>query len=54
MGLSFRFAMCWFAGTGSAQQISTAKLPVLSIVLKKNIVIKGLDLVVRTCSKEKV
>ena len=34
--------MYWFADTGTAQQISTAKLPTLSKKLKKCMVIKGL------------
>ena len=38
--------MYWFAGTGTAQQIiSTANLPVLSKLLKKSMVIKGLALI---------
>ena len=38
--------MCWLVGTGNAQQtINTAKLPVLSKVLKKSIVTKGLVLI---------
>ena len=37
--------MSWFVGTGTAQQISTAKLPVLPKILKKCIVIKGLVLI---------
>ena len=37
--------MYWFAGTGIAQQIiSTAKLPILSKILKKSMVTKGLAL----------
>ena len=36
--------MYWFASTGTAQQISTAKLPVLLKFLKKTMVIKGLAL----------
>ena len=30
--------MHWFAGTGTAQQISTAKLPFLSKILKESMV----------------
>ena len=38
--------MYWFAGTGTAQQtISTAKLPVLSKILKNGMVTKGLALI---------
>ena len=37
--------MYWFAGTGTAQQMSTAKLPVLSKSLKKSMVTKGLALI---------
>ena len=34
--------MYWFVGTGTAQQFSTAKLPVFSKILKKSIVTEGL------------
>ena len=34
--------MCWFVGTGTAQQISTAILPVLLKILKKSLVTKDL------------
>ena len=37
--------MCWFAATGTAQQMSTAKLPVLSKSLKRSMVTKGLALI---------
>ena len=38
--------MYWFAGTGTEQQIiNTAKLPVLSKILKKSMVTKGLALI---------
>ena len=38
--------MCWFAGTGTAQQIiSTAKLPVLPNILKKSMFTKDLALI---------
>ena len=38
--------MYWFAGTGTAQKIIiTAKLPVLSKILKKSMVTKGLALI---------
>ena len=38
--------MYWFAGTGTAQQIiNTAKLPSLSNILKRSIVLKGLALI---------
>ena len=38
--------MYWFAGTRTAQQISTAKLPVLSEILRKSMVTKGLALII--------
>ena len=37
--------MCWFAGTSAAQQMSTAKLQVLSKGLKRSMVSKGLALI---------
>ena len=37
--------MCWFAGTGTAQKISTAKLPVLSQNFKEVNGYKGLVLI---------
>ena len=37
--------MYWFAGTGTAQQISTVKLPILSKILKKTMITKGLALI---------
>ena len=38
--------MYWFAGTGTAQQITnTTKLLVLSKILKKSMVTKGLALI---------
>ena len=37
--------MYCFAGTGTAQQMSTAKLPVLSKCLKRSMVTKGLALI---------
>ena len=59
--------MYWFAGTGTAQQMSTAKLQVLSKSLKRGMVTKGLALIfshnikqftnlmtLRKCSKEKL
>ena len=44
-GSYFYVEMYWFAGTGTAQQISTAKLLVLSKILKKIMVTKGLALI---------
>ena len=37
--------MYWFAGTDTAQKISTIKLPVLSKALKKRMVTMGLALI---------
>ena len=37
--------MYWIAGTGTAQQMSTARLPVLSKGLKRSMVTKGLSLI---------
>ena len=37
--------MYWFAGNSTAQQMSTAKLQVLSKSLKKSMVTKGLELI---------
>ena len=37
--------MYWFAGTGTAQKISTVKLPVLSKTLKKRMVTMDLALI---------
>ena len=44
-GSYFRFAMCRFVDTGTAQHISVAKLLVLSKILKKCMAIKGLVLI---------
>ena len=44
--------MYWFARTGTAQQISTAKLQVLSKSLKTSIVTKGLALILSRNIKE--
>ena len=56
--------MYWFAVTGASQKIGMKKLPVLSKILKKSMVIMGLALILYhnikqfknhdRCSKEKV
>ena len=37
--------MYWFADTSTAQQMSTAKLPVLSKIFQRSMVTKGLALI---------
>ena len=44
MGFKFCVEMYWFLGTGTAQQMSTAKLPVLSKSLKRSMVSMGLGI----------